>query len=456
MQKNDLVPLTITDITNEASGVGRYEGMAVFVPGAAVGDQLEVRIVKVLKSYAYGKIEQIVRPSSDRIEDGCGVSRKCGGCSLRHISYEAECRIKQNWVTEHFRRIGGLDPTILPILPSPSLCGYRNKAQYPIRRSPEGQVQIGFFAPRSHRVVENHFCDLQPCFFGEILELVQNFLETYHISIYDELSHQGLVRHLFLRWGEQTGQIMVCLVINGKDLPHADSLIQILTKAFPQIASIQLNCNTAKTNVILGPNCRVLYGSPVILDILCGVKVALSPLSFYQVNRSGAEKLYRIAADFAGLTGKELLLDLYCGAGTIGLSMAHLAREVIGVEIVKEAVENAKENARRGKIENARFFCDDAAGAARSLAAEGLRPDVVILDPPRKGCDRSLLETIGQMAPERIVMISCNSATAARDTAILCQNGYQAVQLQAVDMFPRTAHVECVVSFVQTPGGASY
>lgn len=445
LQKNDLIQLDVTDITNEASGVGRHGGMAVFVPGAAVGDRLEVRVVKVLKNYAYGKIERILMPSPHRIDDGCPVSRQCGGCSLRHLSYDAECRIKQNWVTEHFRRIGGLDPAVLPIQPSPAQSGYRNKAQYPIRRGPDGRVQIGFFAPRSHRVVENHFCDLQPRFFGEILELVQHFLEEYHISVYDELSHQGLVRHLFLRWGERTGQIMVCLVINGKDLPHAGRLVRLLTEAFPQIASIQLNLNRAKTNVILGRECRVLYGSPVILDVLCGVEVALSPLSFYQVNRGGAEKLYRIAADFAGLTGRELLLDLYCGAGTIGLSMARLAREVVGVEIVEEAVENARENARRNKIQNARFFCGDAAKAARALAAEGLRPDVVVLDPPRKGCDGALLKTIVEMGPKRIVMISCNSATAARDAAILCQDGYCVRQLQAVDMFPRTAHVECVV-----------
>ena len=452
LQKNDLISLTITDITNEASGVGRHEGIAVFVPGTAVGDQLKVRIVKVLKNYAYGIVESIVKASSDRIKDICPVSRQCGGCSLRHISYSAECRIKQNWVTEHFRRIGGIDLTPLPIQPSPAQSAYRNKAQYPIRRGPDGKIKIGFFAPRSHRVIENHCCDLQPSFFGSILSLIQNFLEEYRISIYDELSHQGLVRHLFLRWGEQTNEVMVCLILNGKELPHADILIDRLTTAFPQIASIQLNCNTAKTNVILGPVCQVLYGKPTISDVLCGIKVELSPLSFYQVNRSGAEKLYRIAADFASLSGNELLLDLYCGAGTIGLSMAHLVREVIGVEIVKEAVENAKENAQRNNIQNARFLCADAAGAAQTLAAEGLHPDVIVLDPPRKGCAASLLETIGHMAPDRIVMISCNSATAARDAAILCQNGYQAAKLQAVDMFPRTAHVETVVLMSRVEG----
>ncbi|MDD3193970.1 MAG: 23S rRNA (uracil(1939)-C(5))-methyltransferase RlmD [Oscillospiraceae bacterium] len=452
LQKNDLISLTITDITNEASGVGRYEGMAVFVPGTAVGDCLEVRIVKVLKSYAYGIVERMLAPSSDRAEDRCPVSRQCGGCSLRHISYEAECRIKESWVTEHFRRIGGIALTPLPIQPSPAQSGYRNKAQYPVRRGADGRVQIGFFAPRSHRVIENLFCDLQPRFFGEILKWIQHFLEEYQISVYDEDTHRGLVRHLFLRWGEKTGETMVCLVVNGQSLPHASTFVQQLTAAFPQIVSIQLNINPAKTNVILGAECQVLYGKPTISDILCGIRLELSPLSFYQVNRSGAEKLYGIAAEFAGLTGQDVLLDLYCGAGTIGLSMASQVKEVIGVEIVEAAVQNAKENAQRNGIQNARFLCDDAAGAAQTLAREGLRPNIVLLDPPRKGCDAAVLAAIGQMAPDRVVMISCNSATAARDAAILCQGGYEATRLQAVDMFSRTAHVETVVLMSRVEG----
>ena len=444
LRKNELIDLTITDITNQASGVGRYDGMAVFVPGAAVGDQLEVRIVKVLKHYAYGIIQTILVSSPDRTEDRCPVSRQCGGCSLRHLSYAAECRIKEHWVMEQFRRIGGIDADPLPIQPSPSQSGYRNKAQYPVRRGPDGTIRIGFFAPRSHRIVANRFCDLQPPFFGEILGKIEDFLQRYQISAYDESRHQGLVRHLFLRWGEQTGETMVCLVLNGRQLPHQEELVRELTGAFPQIVSIQLNVNLAKTNVILGEECQVLYGKPTISDVLCGVKVELSPLSFYQVNRSGAEVLYRIAADFAGLTGTETVLDLYCGAGTIGLSMAHRARRVIGVEIVPQAVENAWENARRNGIENATFRCNDAAGAAQALAEEGLQPDVILLDPPRKGCDAALLHTIGEMAPQKVVMISCNSATAARDAAILCRSGYQVVQYQAMDMFPRTSHVETV------------
>ena len=235
LRKNDLISLTITDITNEASGVGRYEGIAVFVPGSAVGDQLKVRIVKVLKNYAYGIIETILKPSADRTEDVCPVSRQCGGCSLRHISYAAECRIKQNWVTEHFRRIGKIDLAPLPIQPSPAQNAYRNKAQYPVRLGPDGKIQIGFFAPRSHRVIENCFCDLQPPFFGEVLTLIQDFLEQYRISVYDEQSHQGLVRHLFLRWGEKTGEVMVCLVINGQQLPYADALIEKLKADIPEV-----------------------------------------------------------------------------------------------------------------------------------------------------------------------------------------------------------------------------
>ena len=455
LQKNDLIPLTIHDITNEGSGVGRYDGMAVFVPGAAVGDVLTVRVVKVLKKYAYGIIHQIEQPASCRIEDDCPVSRQCGGCCLRHMDYEEEKRIKEGWVTEHFRRIGGIDVQPLPIEGSPAQTGYRNKAQYPVRLGDDGRVKIGFFAARSHRIVENLHCALQPDFFGDILTLVKDFLEEYKTPIYNEESHTGLVRHIFLRWGEKTGEVMVCLVIKGKSLPHQDVLVARLIEAFPSIASVQLNHNTAKTNVILGQNCTVLYGKPTISDVLCGVQVELSPLSFYQVNRSGAEKLYSIGADFAELCGDELLLDLYCGAGTIGLSMANRVKEVIGVEIVAPAVENAIENAKRNNIKNARFFCDDAAGAARRLAAEGLRPDVIVLDPPRKGCEASLFDTIAEMAPKKVVMISCNSATAARDAAILCQKGYRVDRLQAVDMFPRTYHVECVVRFTRCEGVGS-
>ncbi len=445
LQKNDLIPLTIVDITNEGAGVGRCDGMAIFVPGTAVGDELTVRVVKVLKKYAYGIVHEILSPAPCRITDGCPVSRQCGGCCLRHISYPEELRIKEGWVTEHFRRIGGIDAPTLPIQGSPAQTGYRNKSQYPVRLGEDGKVKIGFFAARSHRIVENLSCALQPDFFGDILALIKDFLEEYKTPIYHEETHQGLVRHIFLRWGEKTGEIMVCLVINGRALPHADVLVSRLTERFPAIASVQLNHNTAKTNVILGQNGTVLYGKPTISDILCGVKVELSPLSFYQVNRSGAEMLYGIGADFAQLTGNEVLLDLYCGAGTIGLSMADRVKEVIGVEIVEPAVKNAIENAKRNGIHNARFFCDDAAGAARRLAAEGLRPDVIVLDPPRKGCEASLFDTIDEMAPERVVMISCNSATAARDAAILCEKGYRVDRLQAVDMFPRTQHVECVV-----------
>jgi 23S rRNA (uracil1939-C5)-methyltransferase len=445
LSKNDLIPLIISDITTEASGVGRTEeGFAVFVPGAAVGDRLTVRIVKVLKSYAFGIIEEILEPSPDRIPSDCPVSRGCGGCSLRHISYEAECRLKERWVTENFRRIGGIQAEVLPILPSPRRQGYRNKAQYPVRADADGKLVMGFFAKRSHRVVPCVSCRLQPDLFEEILRFLEGFCRRHGVAPYDEARRTGLLRHIYLRMGEATGQVMVCLVVNGGGLPCEEELARELPARFPSVASLILNRNRENTNVILGKDCRTLWGKGYIEDILCGVRVRISPLSFYQVNREGAENLYRTAAEFAELGGDETLLDLYCGAGTIGLSMASRVRRLIGVEAVASAVENARENARENKIENARFLCGDAAEAAGTLLREGVSPDIVVMDPPRKGCDASLLDTAASMAPQKIVMISCNSATAARDCAILEQKGYRVKKLRAVDMFPRTAHVECV------------
>lgn len=445
LKKNDVINLTITDITNEASGVGRYESMAVFVPGAAVGDELLVQIVKILKNYAFGIIKKILTPSPDRTEADCPVYAKCGGCSLRHITYEAECTIKESWVRENFRRIGKIDTEPEAFIPSPKETGYRNKALYPVALGDDGRVKIGFFVRRSHRVVDDPGCLLHPPVFGEIVNTVRDFLEEYDIPIYDESAHRGLVRHLLIRQGAADGQVMVCLVLNGTALPHEDEFVSRLLKSAPAVCSVILNENTAKTNVALGKRCRTIYGSDSLEDILCGVKVNLSPLAFYQVNHDGAEVLYRTAADFLALSGDETVLDLYCGAGTIGLSIARMVKEVIGVEIVPAAVENARKNARANKIQNARFILADAAAAAKQLADEGVRPGVVILDPPRKGCEKSLLETIVQLAPEKIAMISCNSATAARDSAILAQHGYAVKKLVGVDMFPRTAHVECVV-----------
>lgn len=455
--KNQIIELNIEAITSEGCGIGHAEGIAVFVPMAAVGDRLRVRIVKVQRSYCYGIIEQIVTPSKDRIDPGCAAFRRCGGCSLRHISYEAELNAKYGWVRDAVQRIGGFSIEPESILPSPRECGYRNKAQYPFGYGENG-AYTGFFAPRTHTVIPCAECPLQPDIFGEIARMVCRLADIYGISIYEEATGHGLLRHLYLRRAELTGEIMLCLVINGDILPCAEEISAALIEQFPRISTIVLNHNTRRDNVILGERETVLRGKGTITDVLCGVEVTLSPRSFYQVNHDAAELLYRQAAQYAALQEGETLLDLYCGAGTIGLSMVRPGQRLIGVEIVESAVENARRNAEKAGIP-AEFFCADAAKAAKMLAERGLHPDAVVLDPPRKGCDKATLEAVAEMAPKRIVYISCNPATMARDAALLREMGYTMQRVRPVDLFPRTAHVETVCTFVPTaterqdPGG---
>lgn len=444
LKKNQIEEAEITAMSSDGNGIAKIDGMVVFVPYTAVGDKLKIRIVKVQKNYSFGIIEEILQPSPDRVDDHCPVYKKCGGCAFRHISYEAELRHKAEFVQSNLRRLGGLDPVMLPITPSPLVQGYRNKAQYPIREY-DGKIEAGFFAKRSHRVISCASCDLQPTFFEQILEYTKQFLEEYHISAYDEQTGKGKVRHLYIRCGEVSGEVMVCLVVNSERLPHAAEYVEGLLKVCPQVVSVVLNINREQNNVILGQKCITLYGKDTIEDTLCDVRFELSPLSFYQVNRQAAEKLYRLAAEMAQFEGNELLIDLYCGAGTIGLSMTSKVRELIGVEIVPDAVENAKENAKRCGVENARFICADAKEAAAQLAAENLHPDVIVVDPPRKGCDLEVLQAIAAMAPKRLVMISCNSASLARDCKELEALGYHLEKAAPVDLFPRTTHVETVV-----------
>ena len=448
LKKNAIIPLEITGITNEGNGVGRADGMAVFVPFAAAGDKLKVRVVKVLSHYAFGIIEEIASPAVCRVEDDCPIYRRCGSCSLRHISYEEELIIKNGWVEENMRRIGKLAVTLPPAVPSPQVDRYRNKAIYPVR-SQNGKPIVGFFAKRSHRVESAEDCFLHPKFFGEIAAAFCGWLADFNVSIYDEITHRGLVRSLYIRHAEASGEVMVTIIANGSALPQTQALIEALCGACSAITSVILNINRDKTNVLLGEECQTLWGKSTITDQLCGLSFSLSPLSFYQINRRGAEQLYGIAREFAALSGGEVLLDLYCGAGTIGLSMAHQARQLVGVEIVSDAVENARQNAIQNGITNARFICADATEAAAQLEAEGIAPDVIILDPPRKGCTPELIKTTVRMAPDRIVMVSCNSSTAARDVALFSELGYVVQKIQAVDMFPRTSHVECVVLMSQ-------
>ena len=447
MKKNDEFQLEITGMTAEGNGVGRKDGMAVFVSNTAVGDTVLAHAIKVKKNYVVAKAMEIITPSPDRIEPDCLVFSRCGGCVYRHISYDAELKIKQQRVEDAFTRIGGLDVRLQNIVGGDTRCFYRNKAQLPVGKE-NGKTKIGFYSFHSHNIIDCDCCKLQPEPFSQIADRFRNWIDENSISVYDENSHSGLVRHLYIRSSENCKEISVCAVINGKALPQADKLWAKLSVL--GVTGLSVNINKEKTNVILGSDTKTLYGKADITDTLLGTRFEISPLSFYQVNRRQTEKLYSIAAEYAALTPETVLLDMYCGVGTIGLTMAKKVKELIGVEIVAPAVENAKNNAELNGIENARFICADASAAAEKLEAEGIKPDVVILDPPRKGCDEELIKTVVKMSPDRVVYVSCDPATLARDCAVFASLGYDiAVQdgtnlITPVDMFPGTAHVETV------------
>lgn len=445
LNKNQLIELNIESISSEGSGVAKHEGMAVFVPHTAVGDRIIAKVLKAKKTHAFAKIHELLEKSPDRIVPECSVAKQCGGCVYSHISYEAELRAKEQRVRDAIGRIGGIDTKINSIVGSERESRYRNKAQIPVGISKERKAQMGFFASHSHRIVECEDCKLQPEEFLIAQRVLKGFIDEYKISVYNEDTHKGLVRHLYLRKAEATDEIMICVVVNGGGFPHEKELVESFLAEIPNTKTVIVNSNKEKTNVVLGKEYRTLYGEGFITDILCGLKFKLSPQSFYQVNRSGAEKLYSIAREYAKLKEDDLLLDMYCGTGTIGLSMAKDCKSLIGVEIVPEAIEDAKKNAERNSVENARFICGDAALAADKLSAEGVSPDVIILDPPRKGCQRELIETVAEMNPERVVYVSCDPATLARDLKIFGELGYNTLEVTPVDMFPRTAHVETVV-----------
>ncbi|MGI6254660.1 MAG: 23S rRNA (uracil(1939)-C(5))-methyltransferase RlmD [Acutalibacter sp.] len=452
IRKNDIVEMEITGMTAQGPGVGHWEGMAVFTPLTAPGDRAKVRIVKVAKNYAFGRLEELLSPSPDRVEPDCPCFAQCGGCCYRHISYEAELRIKEGRVRDALQRIGGFPQLpLLPILGADSRDGYRNKALLPLGVKKDGSLAMGFYAVNSHRIVDCPKCRLQPEEFNQAMDAFRQWAAQYGDPVYDEATHSGKMRRLYLRRGERSGQVLACVVVNGNGLHHEEELVAALRKAVPGLASVVINSNRERTNVALGKKCRTLFGTDTIEDTLCGLRFRLSPLSFYQVNRTQAERLYGLAAGYADLTGKELLLDLYCGAGTIGLSMAHKAQRLLGVEIIPEAVENARENARLNGIENAEFFCGDTGDAAKMLADRGEKPDVIVLDPPRKGCSEELIHTVVEFQPERIVYVSCDPATLARDLKLFAKLGYPPVEAQPVDMFPATAHVETVCLLQKDP-----
>lgn len=447
LKKNDGIQARVVDVTSEGYGVVKVDNFPIFVPYTCLNELVDVIVVKVQKSFAFGRVKEVLEPSSDRVEPNCGVYNRCGGCSLRHMSYEAECGIKENYAIETMKRIGKVDVEkveVLPIHPSHKISGYRNKAQYPIQRDSKGNLKIGFYASRTHDVIDGSSCDLQPSFFKDIVDVTREFIEEFDISIYDEISHKGLLRHLYIRYGEVSNEVMVCLVINGKKLPYQEEFIKRLTALNSNIKSIVLDYNTKATNVILGDEYKVIYGSDVIIDTLCGNEIEISPLSFYQVNHDQAEVLYGVAKEFASLKGDELLVDLYCGAGTIGLSMASDVSKVIGVEIIEEAIEAAKRNATRNGYTNTEFYAGDASKLASDLARRDLKPEVIVVDPPRKGITEDVIGACVTMNPSRIVYVSCNVATLARDVELFSKVGYQITKFTTVDLFPRTSHVEAV------------
>lgn len=441
MNKNDVIELEITDVSSDGSGIGRYNGMAIFVPLTAVGDIVKAKILKVKSNYAFAKIEEVISCSKYRIPIDCDAFTRCGGCVFRHIDYNYEALLKQNRVMQTMRRIGGVALEPKPIIAAEQPERYRNKALYPINQNGE----VGFYSKHSHRVVPCGDCLLHPEIFYKAANVFSDFVKKYNISIYNEQTHHGLLRHFYLRYGKNTDELMVGIVVNGSSLPYTCELVENLKTALGDaLKSVILNINTKHTNVVLGDKNLLLFGREYIYDILCGVRVRISAHSFYQVNHDMAELLYQKATEYAKPQGKNIL-DLYCGAGTIGLSMAKSAKSIIGVEIVDAAIRDAKINAEENGIENARFICADATDAATLLNQEKNQADVVILDPPRKGCDKTLLNIVANdFAPERIVYVSCDVATLARDTGILSELGYSLIEYTPVDLFPRTAHVETV------------
>ena len=439
IKKNDRVKLRIDSCSANGSGVGRYEGMAIFVPATAPGDEITAHILKVKKTYAFAKVESVDKPSPDRIEPECPVYLRCGGCAFSHMDYAAEAKIKAEHVAECFRRIGGVEPEFEPIIAAESDKRYRNKAQYPV--SKDGKV--GFYRARTHEVIACERCLLVKSEADAAAEALRDYMRRCCVAGYDEKTGRGLVRHLYVR-SNAAGESLVCVLVNGNKLPQEETLVALLREACPKCRGIVLGTNTKKGNVILGDRYRTLWGEDRLEDTLCGKRFRLSVPSFYQVNRAQAERLYAKAIEFADLTGQETVLDLYCGAGTITLALSDHAKRVLGAEIVPEAIDDARENAVRNGVKNVEFFCGDASDVAKKLAQEHLRPDVITVDPPRKGLAADVVESIAAMQPERVVYVSCDSATMARDVKRFAELGYTATRAAAVDMFPRADHIEAV------------
>lgn len=448
IKKDDVFELEITDLNNLGNGVGRIDGRVVFVRGAVAGDFVRIKIIKVNKSYLVARLEEIISPSSFREEGFCEAPFSCGGCVYRHITYAHELDLKYNYVKNAFLK-AGVDADVLTVISAGRESGYRNKGMFPLT-TVKGKVRAGFYASKTHTVIPIEKCSIQNSIFSEIVELVCKIANEQSWSVYNEETSKGLLRHIYLRIGEKTGQIMLCLVINGTELLHSDALVESIREKFPCVVSIMLNFNCEDTSIVLGEKYKILYGKDGICDILCGLEFFIRPSAFYQVNRDGAELLYTKAREMAELKGGESIADLYCGTGTIGLSMASSAKEVCGIEIEPSAVECAKENAVRNGIGNARFICGDASNKETILSAfSGVAPDVVIIDPPRKGSTKELVDALSDIGVKKIVYVSCSPDTLARDLVYFIDRGYEMSKVQPVDMFPRSGHVESVVCLIK-------
>lgn len=449
IKKNDIFTVQITDTGTEGEGIGKIAGFTLFVKDTVIGDTVQVKVMKAKKNYAYAKLEKVLVPSPFRVQPPCAFHRQCGGCQLQSLSYEKQLEFKQNKIRNNLVRIGGFDPEKIdacmePIIGMEDPWHYRNKAQFPFGYDKEENVVTGFYAGRTHTIIPNTDCALGVKENKEILEIILAYMKKYAVSAYEETTGKGLVRHVLIRKGFASGQIMVCLILNGKKLPEEQWLAEELWK-IPGMTSVSVNVNTERTNVIMGKKVRVLKGEGKIEDAIGDVVFRISPLSFYQVNPVQTRKLYGQALKYAGLTGEETVWDLYCGIGTISLFLAQKAKKVYGVEIVPEAIADAKENAVRNGITNAEFFVGKAEEVLPQMyEEEGVYADVIVVDPPRKGCDEKCLETMVRMRPERIVYVSCDSATLGRDLRYLGEKGYEIGKWRGCDMFPGTGHVETV------------
>ena len=444
LKKNQVLTTEITDYTSAALGVCKVDGFVVFVKGALVGEVCEILILKVQTTHAYAKILKVIEPSPRRVEPKCPVADKCGGCSLWHMDYAEELRFKQAQVEQCFRKIAKSDIALEPIIPAENITGYRNKAQFPVGEQEDGRVVFGFYREKSHDIVAVEECLIQSEVANRLARAVAGWVKTSGVPLYNPDTKTGIIRHILVKTGHKTGQTMLALVCAQKNVPELEKLVEKVLKKAPKVVSVVLNINTSPNNAILGRQCINVYGREDITDNLCGLDFNISPLSFYQTNSPQAEKLYNTALDFAQIDKDTQVLDLYCGTGTITLCAAARAKRAIGIEIVPQAIEDAKENAKMNRVENAEFFCADAAGFAQIIEEKGINPGVVIVDPPRKGLDQAAIDQLLQLGAEKLVYISCNPATLCRDIALL-EEGYKIERAVPVDLFPRTVHVETCV-----------